>query len=161
VDRYPAHEEEAVQVAASCESLYEYLDDPARLGAHMSRRNWRTAGMRMDYALDPQRGQGVGARIGLRGALLGLRLAVDEVVVESEPPYRKSWETVGVPRLLVIGPYRMGFRIERGAPVNAVLTVFIDYQPKRKILSGLVRVYARWCVTSMASDARRHFAAAR
>src|SRR4030095_12114238 len=118
------HEEEAVQVAASCESLYEYLDDPARLGAHMSRRNWRTAGMRMDYVLDAQRGQGIGARIGLRGALLGLRLEGDEVGVESAPPCRKSWETVGVPRLLVIGPYRMGFRIERNGPANAQLTVF-------------------------------------
>jgi GNAT superfamily N-acetyltransferase len=115
-NRYTAHEETTAQFGVCGEILFDYLDDPARIGAHMSRRNWQTAGMRMDYVLDERRGRGVGARIGLRGALLGLRLEADEVVLEHAPPYRKTWETVGVPRLIVIRAYRMGFRIEHRDP---------------------------------------------
>ena len=44
----------------------------------------------------------------MNGRILGLKLSLDEVVTERDPPARKVWETVGVPRLLVIGPYRMG-----------------------------------------------------
>ena len=92
---YPLRDSVAVAVAAAPDALFALLDDPTRLGAHMQRRSWRTAGMRMDYVLDERRGQVVGAPIGLRGRLVGLRLNVDEVVIERDPPRRKVWETTG------------------------------------------------------------------
>lgn len=40
-------------------------------------------------------------------------------MVERQPPWRTVWETVGTPRLLVIGGYRMGF-VGRRAPVPRI-----------------------------------------
>ncbi len=51
------------------------------------------------------------ARIRITGRMLGVKLAADEVVSERVPLLRKTWETSGEPRLLVIGSCRMGFTI--------------------------------------------------
>jgi hypothetical protein len=77
---------------------------------------------------------------------------------------RKSWETVGAPRLVVIGEYRMGFTL---TPVDGDtnLSVWIDYALPASGISRMLgwlfsRGYARWCTTRMLRDAQSHFAAA-
>ena len=85
------------------------------------------------------------------------RLASHMEVTERTVPWRKTWETRGEPRLLVIGAYRMGFTI---APREARshLVVFIDYRlPQRgfaRVLGLLFgRAYAAWCTRWMSTDA--------
>ena len=73
------------------------------------------------------------------------------------PPMRKTWETRGEPRLLVIGPYRMGFTIvPRGD--RSHLVVFIDYRlPPHGFAHALALLfggaYAAWCTRRMTTDA--------
>lgn len=120
-----------------------------------------TAGASMRIDTDERHGQAVGSVIRLSGRVLGLRLSVDEVVTEREPPHRKAWETVGEPKLLVVGAYRMGFTIDPVAG-GSRLVVFIDYDlPARgigRMLGALLgRRYAAWCTRRMAEDARAAF----
>lgn len=115
----------------------------------------------MSYALDSRQGQAVGAKIHMEGNVLGFTVSVDETVTVRTPPWRKEWEVRGEPRLLVIGPYRMGFAISRWNRLSK-LRVFIDYDLPRPRLGralGLVLAprYARWCVECIASDAAEHF----
>ena len=82
---------------------------------------------------------------------------------EHEPPLRKTWQTQGEPRLLVIGAYRMGFTITPLASGSRLL-VFIDYKlPARGLAHGLGRLlgpaYAAWCTRRMAQDAKSGVAA--
>ena len=118
-------------------------------------------GGKMKTSLDGGRGQEVGSRIKMSGRVLGLELSLDEVVTEREPPTRKVWETVGSPRLLVIGSYRMGFEVSaRGH--DSFLRVFIDYNLPTvwtQHLLGLAfgRLYAQWCTNRMVDDAVRQF----
>ena len=159
--RWPSHDECSGDVAADAATLFAYLDDPTRLSSHMGRRSWRMGGGRMDVSVDDGRGRAVGSHIVLAGRAFGFRIELDEVVVEHRPPEAKTWETVGVPRLLVIGAYRMGFLIqprERGS----MLRVFIDYAlPSRGASRWLGRMfgkaYARWCTQTMVTDAAAHF----
>lgn len=160
--RWPTqlHAEQGSRVAASPDVLFNYLDDPSRLGAHMGKSSWMMAGSSMEYQFDAAQGRALGARIRLSGRMLGLTLGVDEVVTVHEPPCRKSWRTVGAPRLLVIGNYEMGFVVEPG-PRDCLLRVHITYElPKGPwwlagwLLGGF---YARWCVRTMVSDAVRRF----
>ncbi|HXZ86681.1 MAG TPA: SRPBCC family protein, partial [Myxococcota bacterium] len=109
----PHHVESSGRVAAPAERVFEHLDDHRRLSAHMTRRTWMMAGSRMVLQLDQQLARAVGSHIRLAGRILGVRLELDEVVTEREPPRRKVWMTVGEPRLVVIGPYRMGFELDR------------------------------------------------
>ena len=77
-------------------------------------------------------------------------------VCEYTPPFGKTWETQGEPHLLVIGKYRMGFKLE---PVQNMtrLCVWLDYDlPTRRLPwlgKRLAKVYADWCVKRMSSDA--------
>jgi hypothetical protein len=127
----------------------------------MSKRSWMMGGGSMTIETDAMHGQAVGSQLRLKGTVWGLRLWLEEVVTERIPPRRKVWETVGRPRLLVIGSYQMGFDIVP-AGRGSSLKVFIDYALPTAWFGrwlGLVfaRSYANWCTTRMSHDAAQHF----
>lgn len=158
MDTYPFHAESSGRIAAPAERVFALLDDHRRLSAHMERRSWRMGWGRMDLRLDDRAGRAVGSRIRLAGRVFGLWLELGEVVTEYAPPVRKVWETVGTPRLLVIGPYRMGFRIEPAASEEVILTVSVDYAPPDRGFSRILgrlfgHAYAQWCCDRMVADA--------
>lgn len=156
-DRYPLHHRSEVDVAVDAHSLFAHLDDHRRLAGHMEKPSLMMAGATMRVETDALQGQTVGSVIRITGRVLGVDLVVEEVVTERVPPLRKTWETRGEPRLLVISSYRMGFII---SPQNncSRLVVFIDYQlPPRGFGHWLAllfgRIYAAWCTRRMATDA--------
>ena len=75
------------------------------------------------------------------------------------PPLRKTSATVDAPRLLVIGPYRMGFALAPEHPGGGVTdTVLLNYAlPERGAAWLLGRLFgrwcARWCTSQMVADA--------
>jgi hypothetical protein len=156
-DRYPLHHRSEVDVDADAHSLFAHLDDHRRLAGHMEKPSLMMVGATMRVETDALRGQAVGSIIRVTGRVLGVNLAVEEVVTERVPPLRKTWETRGEPRLLVIGSYRMGFTISPEGD-RSRLVVFIDYQlPPRGFAHWLAlffgRTYAAWCTRRMATDA--------
>lgn len=150
---YPFHFEASADVADSPRLVFDALDDHRRLAAHMTSNSPMMAGARMALQVDEGRGQAVGSHIVMAGRVLGMALRVDEVVTLYEPPWRKAWETVDEPRLLVIGRYRMGFDVERFGTGSRV-RIWIDY---RLPAGGMARwlgaaaghFYARWCTQQM------------
>ena len=162
-DPFEKHFTASVEVDAGINELFAYLDNPARLSTHMTRSSWMMGGGTMQISTDEGAGARVGSRIRLSGKAFGLSLFVDEAVAQREPPLLKTWQTLGEPNLLVIGSYRMGFRLANATP-RAKLQVFIDYDLPRKgfarVLGWLLaRIYASWCVKSMLADAVAHFRA--
>ena len=160
---YSRHEEYEGKLKASPPQLFELLDDQTRLSAHMTKRSWKMGWGKMDILLDGTRGKAVGSHIVLRGRVFGIPIHLDEVVTLREPPLRKYWETVGQPRLLVIGSYRMGFTIISSAG-DVSLRVEIDYEFPQAGFSRLLgrffgRSYAKWCTKRMVRDAQSVFGA--
>jgi polyketide cyclase/dehydrase/lipid transport protein len=161
-DKLPHHTESRGLVAAAADRVFAHLDDHTRLAAHMTKRSWMMVGSRMALQLDAAGGRAIGSHIRLAGRVLGVRLEVDEVVIERDVPSRKVWATVDTPRLVVVGPYRMGFSIEPAADGRVSLTVFLDYGPPTQRLSRLIgwrlgHAYARWCTRRMVEDAQAAF----
>jgi hypothetical protein len=154
-------DETNVDVSATPGELFDYLDDQAHLGSHMKNPSKMMMGGSMTYEFDEASGRAVGSVIKMDGSILGFRLFVEEVVTEHQRPTRKIWETRGQPRILIMGAYRMGFEITpTGARSN--LRVFIRYDRPPSLTGRLLSpifapIYARWCVTRMATDAARHF----
>ena len=158
------HEECHGQVHGPIDSVFAWLDGHSRLSAHMERRSWRMGWGRMAVHADAHEGRSIGSRIRIHGRILGIQLSVDEEVSERAPPTRKVWETVGAPRLLVIGRYRMGFALSESTGSEVAISVFIDYALPRRGVSRLLgrllgRRYARWCTARMVSDAVTVFGA--
>jgi hypothetical protein len=150
-------------VPASVDRVFVHLDDHARLVSHMERSSWMLGGGTMQVELDAARGRAVGSRIAMFGRAFGFRLALEEVVTERRPPTHKVWETRGTPRLLVIGPYRLGFDL-MPVPGAAKLRVVIDYAlpdtGAGRVLGRLFGpAYARWCTRRMVDDAIEYFSA--
>ena len=154
------HREGTKSISAAPEKIFAFIDDHSRFASHMSQSSWMMGGGRMVVDVDAARGQAVGSHIRLSGNVFGIRLFLDEVVTRRNPPREKMWETVGSPKLLVIGSYRMGVEItpeSRGSR----LRVFIDYD----LPTGLTLVlgwlfgdfYARWCVKQMLAGTSEQF----
>jgi Polyketide cyclase / dehydrase and lipid transport len=147
------HEQATIDVAMAPGETFARLDDHRRLAAHMTSPSPVMAGSTLRLETDDRNGQAVGSRIRLSGRVLGIALAVEETVTDYEPPRRKVWQTVGAPRLVVIGAYRMGFDVQPHAGGSQV-TLWIDYAlPQRGVARWLGRLfgrfYARWCTTRM------------
>lgn len=157
----PRHYDASTAIPTPPVTLFAYLDDPQRLGAHMRQSSWMLLGSTMAYQLDEANGKAVGAHIRMQGRMLGLSLFLDEVITVRDTPLRKTWKTVGTPRLLIIGDYEMGFDIEplgKGSQLRIFIAYTLPRGPARVLGWLLGGMYARWCVTRMLSDARRHFA---
>ena len=158
---FDAHYEGEALIPAPAAAIFKHLDDPRRLSAHMNRRSWMMAGGRMVTAIDQGHGQQVGSHITMAGKVLGIRLHLDEIVVAYVPGQSKAWQTVGSPRLLVLGGYRLGFRLAE-RELDTALQVFIDYDLPGSFWGSILgRLfgcwYARWCVNSMLHDASLAF----
>lgn len=154
------HYEENTLIPASSGKLFAYIDDHKRFSSHMSQSSWMMGGGRMNVSVDEGRGQKVGSHIRLNGSAFGIKLFLDEVVTRHEPPYVKTWETVGIPKLLVVGSYRMGIEI-KPQNTHSRLRVYIDYDlPINNVLIGKLfsGMYAKWCVQQMIKGASDYFA---
>ena len=161
----PNHCETQVEIDAPPAEVFDFLDDHLRLSAHMTKPSWQMAGSSMNIAMDEKQGRALGSKITLSGRILGLSLKVEEVVTRYDPPRSKTWETVGSPRLLIIGPYVLGF-VLTPRQGGSLLCVAIDYSLPPKAAARLLgrlfgRSYARWCTNRMAHDATLHFNAIR
>lgn len=161
-NEFDHHYECRREIAAPAEALFAHLDDHNRLSGHMRQSSWMMAGSRMEIELDAGQGKAVGSHIALKGRVVGLPLSVEEIVTERSPPSSKTWQTVGTPRLLIIGHYRMGFDITPRGPASQ-LRVFIDYADPEGFITRLLGrmlggVYSRWCTSQMADDAVNAFA---
>lgn len=156
------HFEDSISISASPQEIFNFTDDYSRLSTHMSQSSAMMGGGRMAVLVDSGRGQRVGSHIRLSGKAFGITVFLEEVVTFYEPPYRKEWETVGEPKLIVIGHYRMGFEINKEGG-SSKLKVFIDYElpssSSTRWLGYLFgKTYAKWCVEQMLQDAQKHFA---
>ena len=155
------HRERSQFVAATPSQVFDFVDDHSRLSSHMEKSSWMMGGGRMSIETDDAKGQAVGSHIRMGGRVFGLRIFLDEVVIRRDPPHHKAWETVGPPKLLVIGPYRMGFDI-RPSKGGSDVRVFIDYDlPSGLVTRWLGRLfgnwYAKWCVDQMLNGAVETF----
>lgn len=160
---YPHSYSTTTQVSAPASDVFAFLDDHSRLASHMTRRSLAMGGGSMAIEADADGETRVGSRLRMRGTAFGIALFVEEVIVERTPPVRKVWETIGEPKLLVIGSYRMGFELEERGQ-SSVLRVFIRYglparAPWRWVGALFGLSYARWCSKRMANDAAREFRA--
>jgi len=123
--KFPHHFEQSVALGECASIVFEHLDDFERLGAHMMRSSAMMAGSRMRYEFDEARGRAEHALVHLRGSMLGLTLAIDEEVVEHNPPFAKAWQTIGTPRMLVLDSYRMGYRLEPRGNASCLDSVLV------------------------------------
>ena len=158
---FQSHFADEAVIAASSPELFAYLDEHSQLSTHMTRRSWMMGGGKMAITTDDGRFQRVGSRLRLAGRVFGWNLFLEEEITDYRPPQMKVWCTIGSPRLLIIGQYRMGFEITANS-VGSRLRVFLDYDlPSGFVTHFLGRLlapmYAKWCVRNMVAEGKMRF----
>jgi hypothetical protein len=117
-------------------------------------------GGKMDVSIDDGQGKKVGSHIRMKGKAFGLPVSLDEIVTQRERPNLKTWETVGIPRLIVVGSYQMKIEL-KPQDSKTLLSVSIDYDPPfftpwlGKLFGD---IYAKWCVHQMIKGVKNNFA---
>ncbi len=158
----PIHYETSGLLNSSIEGAFNYLDDHTKLSSHMNKSSWMMMGTRMFTEFDADQGKSVGAKIIMKGKMMGIPLFVNEEISERTPHIKKTWETRGPQQLVILDQYRMGFILKPEGNDSTKLTVFIDYSIPtsglKHILAVLTaKIYAKWCTESMVKDAQAHF----
>ncbi|MBI5019015.1 SRPBCC family protein [Candidatus Gottesmanbacteria bacterium] len=149
----------SIVVSAAPDQVFDYVDDHTRFSSHMSSSSWMMMGGSMHISTDSKLGKEVGSHILMKGSILGIPLFIDEVVTEYKKPSIKSWKTVKIRNLMVVGDYGMKIEILPQAH-NSLLRVSIDYDMpnKNKWLGVLLGDwYAKWCVQQMLDGAKKYF----
>lgn len=154
---YSHHYEQKRVFSASQREIFDTADNHSNLTAHMGSSSMMMAGASMSTQIDEGKFQKVGSQLHMEGKILGVKIFLDEAVTKREPPDLKVWETVGSLRLVVIGPYQMGFEVEPNDD-KSTLKLFIDYQmPKSRLLGQLFGGwYAKWCLNQMFKGVENH-----
>ena len=137
-------------------TIFDFVDDHRNLSSHMSKSSWMMGGGRMEVSTDSGHGQKIGSHICLSGSAFGIPINLDEVVTQYQKPRIKVWETVGAPKLLVVGQYQMKIEIQP-QDGKSHLSVSIDYKlPDKNAWLGKLfgKMYAKWCVKQMINGAR-------
>lgn len=153
------HYEESISISEVPDKIFSYIDDHNRFSSHMTKSSWMTGGGRMDVSIDKGHGQKVGSLIRMSGTVFGIKLFLNEIVTHHKPPFVKTWETVGTPKLLVIGQYKMKVEI-KPQKEKSLLIVSIDYDlPEKNAWLGKIfgGMYAKWCVNQMITGVRNYF----
>jgi hypothetical protein len=158
----PFHYETSGLLNSIANDAFNYLDDHNKLSSHMNKSSWMMMGSRMFTEFDVDCGKKVGSKINMKGKMIGIPLLVNEEITERDLPIKKTWETRGPQRLVILEQYRMGFILKPVSTSVTQLTVFIDYSIPvfgfKHILAILfAKFYAKWCTESIYKDAEVHF----
>lgn len=155
----PCHYESSATVAGTAAEVFAVADEPDLMMRHMSRPSLMMGGGALRCDIDALGGKAPGSVISFKGKAFGLSIEATEIIEERVPPSRKSWTTIGSPRLVVISDYRMGFEVAP-VPAGSALRVWIDYALPRAgwtRFAGLLMgsMFARWCVENMLREVER------
>jgi Polyketide cyclase / dehydrase and lipid transport len=152
---------ETVDIKASAESVFAYVDDIRNIGWHMTERSsMALMGSRLELEIVSEQSTGLGATYRYSGTMMGLSLDFSESVTRYIPNREKIWHTIGEPRLLIISSYEMRLAVEPLSAASSRLTISIAYELPRstfwrivgRLLAG---PYSRWCLRQMVGDAKR------
>lgn len=159
--KYSKHYEENIIIKAGADTVFAFVDNHHNFASHMNNSQWWMAGGKFETKIDEGKGQKIGSHIQMSGKILGINMFLDEVIIKREPPFRKSWETVGDLSLLVIGNYELGFELEPENN-NSKLKVYIDYGLPRSLRTRWLGIffgemYAKMCVQQMINGVKDHF----
>ena len=153
--------ENSIFISEAPQEVFDYVDDHVNFSSHMNKSSWMMGGGKMETRMDEGMGQKIDSHIRMNGKVFGIELSLDEVITEHESPFKKTWQTVGNPKLIIIGHYKMGLKIKPDGN-NSIITVFINYDlPKSPVthLLGILfaSIYAKWCVNQMITSVKTHF----
>ena len=152
---------ETVDIEASADDVFAYVDDMGNVGWHMTgRSSMAMMGSKLTLELLSPHRTGLGAVYRYSGRTLGFILDFSQTVTTYVPALEKVWRTIGESRMLILDSYAMRLVVEPRSPASSRLTISIVYELPRAWGWWMVALvmagwYSCWCLRQMCRDARR------
>jgi hypothetical protein len=150
-------------INASVSQVFQFMDDLAKTGMHMSERSMMMMGSKLKIEHLPSPEKGMGAIFRWSGKMMGLPIDFTETVTIWKENEEKVWETIGSPQMIILGWYQMRLTTEPSEK-GTLASMEIQYTPPKgffyKLLSAVfARWYADWCLGKMLGDTKNKFEA--
>jgi len=151
--------QETVLIDAPPHDVFMFMDDITHSGMHMSKRSMAMMGGRLNLELLSPNSTGPDVSYRWRGRAMGLPIDFTVVVTKWIEGKERIWETIGDPKVIVIGWFQMFLNLTQTDGKTSA-TLGITYDQPRGLLGKLLCVllgpwYAKWCLHSMLEDAAR------
>lgn len=146
-------------IKAPVEKVFSLMDDLSKTGMHMSERSVMMMGSKLTLEHLPSPEKGVGAKYRWKGKMMGFRLDFTVEVTKWIENKEKIWQTIGTPRLIILGQYLMRLKTEPQTE-GTLASLEIEYTRPPGLFYGLLslllaRSYANWCVNQMLNDSKK------
>lgn len=148
-------------INAPLEIVFARMDDLSKTGMHMSNSSMMMMGSKLMLEQLPGPSQGLGASFHWSGSVMGMPIDITETVTKWVVNKEKIWETIGTPKIIILGWYRMILKTE-AVKEGTEASLQIDYTKPR----GAFRIilyyllshwYCNWCLNNMLNDTKIHF----
>lgn len=150
---------ESVEIKSSPDVVFSHIDYVRNIGMHMSKRSMPMMGGSLKTEILSKNDRGLGATYRMYGKVMGMKIDFTEKVTKWIENQEKVWETIGEPKLIIMGGYIMNLNV-RPSNFGTRLTFGIKYSyPKSVFWKGISIVvgdwYAKWCLRNMCRDAKK------
>lgn len=151
--------QKTIAINAPPETIFAFMDDIHNSGMHMTGRSMAMFGSRLNLEVLSTASTGPDVSYRWKGRIVGLPVDFTVVVKKWIKDVEKVWETIGHPKVIVIGWFRMFLNL---TPVDGKtsVTLGITYDRPKGLLGKLLCLllgpwYAKWCLKKMLRDANK------
>ena len=148
-------------IHSSPQKVFSFMDNLSKTGMHMSENSMMMMGSKL--ILEQLSGplQGVGATFHWYGKVMGMSIDITETVTKWTENHEKIWETIGTPKIILLGWYRMILKTEP-AKEGTLASLQIDYTPPSGLFHNILyfflsHYYCNWCLNNMLNDSKKIF----
>lgn len=147
---------------ASPQEVFDCLDDLSITGMHMTRSSMPMMGGQMNVAFLSPNKTGLNTKYRWTGKVLWMMLDFTVLVTEWIRGKKKSWETVGTAKMIIMSWFKMDLYVE-GDQQRSTAHLSISYEKpngffNRALCFLLADGYCRWCLENMLQDAQQSLA---
>jgi hypothetical protein len=143
---------------ATPEEVFDCLDDLGVTGMHMTESSMPMMGGKMDLQFITKHKKGLNTKYKWTGKVLWWKLDFTLLVTEWVKGQKKTWETIGLARLIIYSWFRMHLKVSQVATGTAA-QLSISYEKPSGLFNRLLyymvgRWYCNWCLENMLRDTK-------
>lgn len=141
------------------EQVFSCIDDLGVTGMHMTQSSMPMMGGKMDVQFLTPHKTGLHTKYRWTGKVLWWELDFTVEVTKWINSKEKTWETIGLAKMIIYSWFRMNLKVEQGLN-ESIAYLSISYNKPKGIFNRILCVllgpwYAKWCLDNMLNDTEK------
>ena len=146
-------------IHSTAEKVFACMDDIADTGMHMTKSSIPMMGSKLELKQLSENATGLNSKFRWFGKMMGFTMDFTVVVTKWIKDKEKVWETIGKPKMIILGWYQMRLLVSAEAQnIKAVLSITYT-KPKniffKFIAFFLAPLYSNWCLNNILQDSKK------